>query len=66
MPHKKLKVAENGMLDAYLALLATRGYVADAAQLRAAQEILRVYQAVTAALCVVAAPLLRLSAPTER
>ena len=43
MPHKKLKVAASGMLDAYHALLATRGYVADAAQLRAAQALQDLY-----------------------
>ena len=43
MPHKKLKVAEHGMLDAYHALLAERGYVADDAQRRAAQALQDLY-----------------------
>ena len=43
MPHKKLKVAEHGMLDAYQALLAARGYVADEAQLRAANALQNLY-----------------------
>src|SRR5574343_1033900 len=43
MPHKKLKVAEHGMLDAYNALLAERGYVADEAQTRAAKALQALY-----------------------
>ncbi len=43
MPHTKLKVAENGMLDAYNALLAERGYTADAAQLAAANALQNLY-----------------------
>ena len=43
MPHKKLNVAAHGMLDAYRALLDTRGYVADAAQLAAAGALQALY-----------------------
>jgi cell division protein ZapE len=39
MPHKKLKVSARGMLEAYEALLATRGYVADIAQMTAATAL---------------------------
>lgn len=43
MPHKKLNVAAQGMLDAYKALLDTRGYLADAAQLTAANALQSLY-----------------------
>ena len=43
MPHKKLKVAAQGMLDAYLGLLDSRGYVADAAQMAAANALQALY-----------------------
>ena len=43
MPHRKLNVAAQGMLDAYKALLDTRGYVADAAQMRAATALQALY-----------------------
>ena len=43
MPHRKLKVAANGMLDAYKALLDSRGYVADAAQMTAATALQTLY-----------------------
>ena len=43
MPHKKLKVSARGMLDAYEALLATRGYVADIAQMTAATALQNLY-----------------------
>ncbi len=43
MPHKKLKVAAQGMMDAYQALLSTRGYVADVAQLTAASALQSLY-----------------------
>ena len=43
MPHKKLKVAAQGMLDAYKALLDARGYVADAAQMTAANALQALY-----------------------
>ena len=43
MPHKKLNVAAEGMLDAYKALLDARGYVADAAQLTAARALQALY-----------------------
>ncbi|HSG22356.1 MAG TPA: cell division protein ZapE [Azonexus sp.] len=43
MPHKKLKVSARGMLEAYEALLATRGYVADAAQMTAATALQNLY-----------------------
>ncbi len=43
MPHKKLKVSARGMLDAYEALLTTRGYVADAAQMAAASALQTLY-----------------------
>ena len=43
MPHKKLKVSARGMLEAYEALLATRGYVADIAQMTAATALQSLY-----------------------
>lgn len=43
MPHKKLKVSANGMLEAYEALLTMRGYMADAAQLTAASALQNLY-----------------------
>ena len=43
MPHKKLKVAADGMLAAYKNLLDARGYVADAAQLTAANALQQLY-----------------------
>ena len=43
MPHKKLNVAAQGMLDAYNALLDTRGYMADAAQMAAATALQSLY-----------------------
>ncbi len=43
MPHKKLKVAAQGMLDAYLGLLDSRGFVADAAQMAAANALQALY-----------------------
>ncbi|NJD24774.1 MAG: AFG1 family ATPase [Betaproteobacteria bacterium] len=43
MPHRKLKVSESGMLDAYAALLAAHGYVADVAQRRAADALQALY-----------------------
>jgi cell division protein ZapE len=43
MPHRKLKVAALGMLDAYQALLTERGYIADQAQLIAAQALQQLY-----------------------
>ncbi|MDR1995005.1 AFG1/ZapE family ATPase, partial [Azonexus sp.] len=43
MPHKKLNVAPQGMLDAYLSLLEARGYVADAAQMAAANALQALY-----------------------
>jgi cell division protein ZapE len=39
MPHRKLKVAAEGMLDAYRNLLDARGYIADAAQMTAAHAL---------------------------
>ena len=48
MPHKKLKVAPNGMLDAYNNLLAARGYVADEAQMRAATALQALYTSLLA------------------
>ncbi|MCL2344999.1 MAG: cell division protein ZapE [Desulfobulbus sp.] len=44
MPHKKLNVAAQGMLDAYLSLLEARGYVADAAQMAAANALQALYR----------------------
>ena len=44
MPHKKLNVPARGMLDAYEALLASRGYVADAAQMAAATALQHLYE----------------------
>jgi cell division protein ZapE len=43
MPHKKLNVAAQGMLDAYKAVLDARGYVADAAQMTAALALQSLY-----------------------
>jgi cell division protein ZapE len=43
MPHKKLNVPANGMLDAYTNLLKARGYVADEAQMRAANALQDLY-----------------------
>jgi cell division protein ZapE len=43
MPHKKLNVAAQGMLDAYQALLSERGYIADQAQMVAAQALQQLY-----------------------
>ena len=43
MPHRKLNVAAQGMLDAYKNLLDARGYVADAAQLTAASALQALY-----------------------
>ncbi|MDD2885083.1 MAG: cell division protein ZapE [Dechloromonas sp.] len=43
MPHKKLKVAAEGMLDAYKNLLDARGYIADAAQMTAATALQSLY-----------------------
>lgn len=43
MPHRKLKVAAEGMLDAYKNLLDARGYIADAAQLTAASALQSLY-----------------------
>ncbi|HJW27154.1 MAG TPA: cell division protein ZapE [Rhodocyclaceae bacterium] len=43
MPHRKLNVSPNGMLDAYLGLLDKLGYVADDAQMAAAQSLQRLY-----------------------
>jgi len=43
MPHRKLNVAAQGMLDAYKNLLDARGYVADAAQLTAASALQDLY-----------------------
>lgn len=44
MPHRVLKVAERGMLDAYEATLASHGFVADGAQRAAAERLQRLYQ----------------------
>jgi cell division protein ZapE len=43
MPHKKLNVAAQGMLDAYQNLLDARGYMADAAQMTAANALQNLY-----------------------
>jgi cell division protein ZapE len=43
MPHKKLNVAAQGMLDAYQSLLDARGYMADAAQMTAANALQNLY-----------------------
>ena len=43
MPHRKLKVAAQGMLDAYQNLLDARGYIADAAQMTAASALQSLY-----------------------
>jgi len=43
MPHKRLNVPAQGMLDAYKALLDARGYVADVAQMTAATALQNLY-----------------------
>ncbi len=43
MPHNKLNVSARGMLDAYFKLLQELGYVADAAQASAAENLQRLY-----------------------
>ncbi|TLS20092.1 MAG: cell division protein ZapE, partial [Betaproteobacteria bacterium] len=43
MPHRTLNVPERGMLDAYEALLASRGFTADAAQKAAAERLQKLY-----------------------
>ncbi|MBI2305918.1 MAG: cell division protein ZapE [Rhodocyclales bacterium] len=43
MPYRDLNVPEHGMLDAYAATLAARGYAADAAQQAAADRLQRLY-----------------------
>lgn len=43
MPHRTLNVPERGMLDAYKALLASRGFTADAAQKAAAERLQKLY-----------------------
>jgi len=43
MPHRILKTAERGMLDAYDALLAARGFLADTAQRTAAERLQQLY-----------------------
>ena len=43
MPHRKLKVPERGVIDAYLAKLSSRGYSADASQLAAAERLQTLY-----------------------
>jgi len=48
MPHNKLNVPAQGMLDAYNALLTTRGYFADAAQLAAASALQALYESLLA------------------
>ena len=48
MPHKKLNVSAQGMLDAYEALLKTRGYFADAAQMAAASALQNLYTSLLA------------------
>jgi cell division protein ZapE len=48
MPHRKLNVAAQGMLDAYKNLLNARGYVADAAQMTAAAALQNLYSSLLA------------------
>ena len=43
MPHKKLNVAAQGMIEAYESLLEVRGYVADSAQMAAATALQGLY-----------------------
>ena len=43
MPHRKLQVSARGMFDAYEALLKTRGYIADSAQMAAAGALQALY-----------------------
>lgn len=44
MPHVKLNVSRHGVLEAYAAILAERGYVADEAQQAAANRLQRLYE----------------------
>ncbi len=48
MPHLRLNVPAQGMLDAYNALLKARGYAADAAQLAAANALQNLYSCLLA------------------
>lgn len=48
MPHRKLQVSALGMIEAYEALLATRGYFADAAQMTAASALQSLYSSLLA------------------
>ena len=43
MPHRILNVPQHGMIDAYEALLKTRGYQSDPAQRAAAQRLQGLY-----------------------
>ena len=65
MPHRKLNVSAQGFLEAYQALLAARGYVADAAQMAAAGALQALYAKLLAFKVKRGSTLNRLLAPPE-
>jgi len=65
MPHKKLNVAAQGMLDAYKNLLDARGYMADAAQMVAASALQNLYTGLLAFKVNRGSKLKRLLAPPQ-
>ena len=60
MPHRILKVAQNGMLDAYEAQLKARGYKSDPAQRAAAQRLQQLYTELIAFKAARSSPLRKL------
>jgi len=65
MPHRKLNVSAQGFLESYAALLASRGYVADAAQMAAAGALQALYAKLLAFKVKRGSTLNRLLAPPE-
>ena len=65
MPHRKLNVSAQGFLESYEALLAARGYVADAAQMAAAGALQALYAKLLAFKVKRGSTLNRLLAPPE-
>jgi cell division protein ZapE len=65
MPHRKLNVSAQGFLEAYQALLESRGYVADAAQMAAAGALQALYAKLLAFKVKRGSTLNRLLAPPE-
>jgi len=65
MAHKKLNVSANGMLEAYEALLAARGYVADSAQMAAASRLQQLYSELLSFKVARGSTLKRLLAPPK-